>query len=319
MLRKASEAVSVGSGPVHQEEKIGFGQPALVDEYRKIRSLSKQEIREDRITRRLEQLLECQEHEAQQPRLAMEADGPANTKTQERTEGAATAVQAMRGDSFTAEQKVQDGPKTSITFGMEAESPNLPCRDDVLVEGGDAAPRSCPPSLEVRSPTAAGGLVPTGEASTATEDNFNQPPLRFCPTEETDPEANYKRTSTPYGSYDSSSFWKLLAAPYCRRVVETKSRQNRTFDPANCKRTSTSYGSYDSSRFWKLLAAPYCRRVVETKCRQNRIFDPGGLQGHLRACPFLGSWRALVCGEVIRAGAAGDELERFFRGDSLAL
>ena len=182
----------------------------------------------------------------------------------------------MRGDSCTAEQKVQDGPKTSITFGMEVESPDLPCRDDVLVECGDAALRSCLPSLEVRSPTAAGGLVPTGEVSTGTEDNFNQPPLRFCPTEETDLEASCKRTSTPYGSYDSSNFLKLLAAPYCRRVVETKSRQKRTF-------------------------------------------DPGGLPGHLRACPFLGSWRALVCGEIIRAGAAGDELERFFRGDSLAL
>ena len=43
------------------------------------------------------------EHGARQPRLAMEADGPANTKTQERTEGAATAVQAMRGDSCTTE------------------------------------------------------------------------------------------------------------------------------------------------------------------------------------------------------------------------
>ena len=42
------------------------------------------------------------EHGARQPRLAMEADGPVNTKTRERTEGAATAVQAMRGDRFSA-------------------------------------------------------------------------------------------------------------------------------------------------------------------------------------------------------------------------
>ena len=33
----------------------------------------------------------------------------------------------------------------------------------------------------------------------------------------------------------------------------------------------------------------------------------------------MGSWRALVYGEVLRAGAAGDELQRFFGGDSLAL
>ena len=75
------------------------------------------------------------EHGARQPRFAIEADGHANTKTQERTEGATTAVQAMRGDSWTTEQKVQDGPKTSITFDVETEPPDLPCGDDVLVEG----------------------------------------------------------------------------------------------------------------------------------------------------------------------------------------
>ena len=80
-----------------------------------------------------------------------------------------------------------------------------------------------------------------------------------------------------------------------------------------------TYVSYDSSSFWRLLAALYCRKAVETKSRQDRSFDPGGSQGHLRVCLFLGSWRALVCGEVIRAGAAGDKLQRFFGGGSLAL
>ena len=42
------------------------------------------------------------EHGARQPRLAMEADGLANTKTRQRTEGAAIAVQAMHGDSVSA-------------------------------------------------------------------------------------------------------------------------------------------------------------------------------------------------------------------------
>ena len=88
---------------------------------------------------------------------------------------------------------------------------------------------------------------------------------------------------------------------------------------AICEKASTPYVSYDSSIFWRLLAAPYCRRVVETKSRQNRTFDPDCSQGYLRACPFLGSWRALVCGEIIRAGAAGDELQHFFGGDLLAL
>ena len=199
------------------------------------------------------------EQDARQPRLAMEADGPANTKTHERMEGAATAVQAMHGDSCTTAQKVQDGPKTSISFGVMAEPPDLPCREDVLVEDGATSPKSCLPSLEMRSSTAAGGLVPTAEASiltdtssTATETNFNQPPLRFYTIEETDSEENSKETNL---------------------------------------RTPIPYASYDSSVFQEsnLPAAPYCRRMVETKSRQNRTFDPGGSQGHLRDCPSLGS------------------------------
>ena len=131
-----------------------------------------------------------------------------------------------------------------------------------MVECGDAASESCLPSLEMRSSTAAGGLVPTGEASTASETSFNQPPLRFCSTEETDLEANLKKTSILSASYDSGSVFQE------RNLSDT----------------------------------PYCRRVVDTKSRQNRTFDSGGSRGHLRACPFLGSWRAWVCGEVIRLG-----------------
>ena len=169
----------------------------------------------------------------------------------------------MHGDSCTTE-KVQEGPKTSTSFGVKAEPPALPCRDDVVVENGDAEPESCLPSLEMRSSTAAGGLVPTGETSTATKTTVNKPLLQFYSTEEENSNKKKIRTSTPYVSYDSSVFQKS-----------------------------------------NLPAAPYCRRVVETKSRQNRTFDPGGSQGHPRACPFLGSWRALVYGEAIRAGVAG--------------
>ena len=158
-----------------------------------------------------------------QPRLVMEADGPANTKTGECTEGAATAVQVTHGDSCSA-TRVEPGPKTNSTsFGVMAEPPDL----DVMVENGDASPKSCLPSLEMWSPSAAGGLLPTGEISTATKTTFNQPPLRLS-TKET----NCKKTSTPYVSYNSS-FWNLLAAPSCRRVIETKSIQNKTFDPGD--------------------------------------------------------------------------------------
>ena len=77
----------------------------------------------------------------------MEADGPADTKTRERTEGTATAVQAMRGDGFSA-RRVELGLNTNSTnFGVKIEPRALPCRDDVVVESGDAAPESCLPSL----------------------------------------------------------------------------------------------------------------------------------------------------------------------------
>ena len=226
-------------------------------------------------TRVMDQHVTSLEHGTQQPRLAMEADGHANTKTQERTEGAATAVQAMRGDCCATEQKVQDGPKISISFGMMGEPPDLPCREDVLVEEGATSPESCLLSLEMRSSTAAGGLVPTGEASTATETTSNEPLLRFYATEETNPKEKNSWTSIPSASYDSSVF----------------EERNRS-------------------------ATPY--RVVETKSR-HRTLDPGGLRDHFCACPFLGSWRAWFVVRSYVLEQPGDELQRFFGGDSLPL
>ena len=67
---------------------------------------------------------------------------------------------------------------------MMTELPALPCRNDVVVESRDAAPKSCLPSLEMRSPTAAGGLVPTGETSKATETTVDEPLFQFYSTEE---------------------------------------------------------------------------------------------------------------------------------------
>ena len=148
-----------------------------------------------------------------------------------------------------------------------AEPPDLTCREDVLVEDGATSPESCLPSLEIRPSTASGGLVPTGEASTATETNFKQPPLRFHSTEETDSEASSKETN-------------IRISTLTPRTTAASSGRNQS-------------------------GTPSCRRVIEIKSRQNGTFDPGGSRGHLRACPFLGSWRALVRGELIRAGAAG--------------
>ena len=202
--------------------------------------------------RRLEQHILSQEQDARQPRLAMEVDGPADTKTRERTEGAAIAVQAMRGDGFSA-RRVEPGPNTNSTsFGVKAEPPALLCRDDVVVES-EAASDSCLPSLEMRSPAAAGGLVPTGEASKATKTDFIRPPLRFCPTEETDLEAKNSWTSVPCASYDSNSVSQkrnLSATPYCRRVVDTKSRQIGPLIQAVRKVTSAPARFWDHGARW---------------------------------------------------------------------
>ena len=114
------------------------------------------------------------EQDPRQPRDAMEADGPADTKTRERTEGTAKAVQAMHRDSFSA-NRVNPDPMCSTSFGVKAEPSAFPCRDDVLVENGAAAPNSCFSPLEMRSPTAAGGLFSAGMASTATWATSDRP------------------------------------------------------------------------------------------------------------------------------------------------
>ena len=251
MLRKASKGVPEGNGPVPQKEEIGSGQLTLGDVYRLcVERFDRMDSYSDRLNKKLDEISDEMrkmdqhvtrlEHEARQPRLAMEADGPADTtKTRERTEGAATAVQAMRGDCFSA-RRVEPGPTiNSTSFGVKAEPLTLPCRDNVVVESGPAASESCLPSMEMRSSTAAGGLVPTGEASEASETTSNKPLLRFYETEEMNPEGDSNMedswTVTPSASYDSSNFWRLFAALYCYRVVETKSRQNGIFDPGGSR------------------------------------------------------------------------------------
>ena len=153
------------NGPVPRQEEFGSGQSKLADVHRPsdesfdrgmkshFEQLEKKLDDFKELMRLLEQQLTSQEQDARQPRLAMEADGPANTRTRERTEGAATAVQAMRGDSFSARRVLPDPNTNSTSFGVKAEPPALPCRDDVVVENGDAAPESCLSSLEMRSST----------------------------------------------------------------------------------------------------------------------------------------------------------------------
>ena len=184
------------------------------------------EFRED--LRSIDQRLASLEQDARQPRLAMEADVPAGKKTRERTEGAATAVQAKHGDSCSA-NRVDPNPKSSISFGDDFTGlPTLPCsRDNALVGDGAVAPKPCFSPLEMHTPTATGSLLLASTTSTATRTTLDQPHLWFCPTVETN-----LRTSIQYTSYHSSFWWiNNQQAPFWPRVIETKSGQNLEFDP----------------------------------------------------------------------------------------
>ena len=109
-----TKAVSGKKGSPPQEE-TGSGDMKVVEIFWMLCKLidsrfDQQEKKLDEImkmTRGTSQREANLEHDSRQPSLAMEADGPADTKTSERTEGAATRVQAMHGNSCTA-QNVQD-------------------------------------------------------------------------------------------------------------------------------------------------------------------------------------------------------------------
>ena len=209
-----------------------------------------------KMTRGTDQRVPSLEQDARQPRLAMEADGSANTKTRNHTEGAATAVQAMRWDSCSTDW-VDPDPMCSTSSGDGCTGPPAPpCSgENALVDNRAAAPKSCLPFLEMRSPSAVGGLLPAGDTSTATRTTFNKSYFRLCATEEMNPKKTNSWTPVTPAWYDSS-FWNLLAAPSCRRVVVTKSMQNRTFDPGGFE------GRFRACPFMEMWRELLCGEVV---------------------------------------------------------
>ena len=109
--------------------------------------------------------------------------------------------------------------QTSLnSFGMKAEPPALSGRDDVLVDKDAAASKPCLSPVEMHTLTAAGDLLPAGNATTATRIIFYQPPLWFCPIEE------IKSGITIQYAMHYSSFWKM-------GILETKSRQTLVLGP----------------------------------------------------------------------------------------
>ena len=185
MPRKESEAVPEGKGSIHLyvlpggislenfrrmmseamdnffDKHIGIVREIYEEPFRSTGEKVGRDSGDDRGTDQREASLE---QDARQPRLAMEPDGHADTKTRKRTEGAATAVQAMHGNSCSAD-RVDSDPTCSTSFGDDCTGSPAPpsLGKDTLVENVAAAPNSCPPSLEIRSPTAAGGLLLAGD------------------------------------------------------------------------------------------------------------------------------------------------------------
>ena len=64
----------------------------------------------------------------------------------------------MNGTSSSV--RVDGGPTSLTIFGMIAEPLALPYRDDALVDKGTEAPKPCLAPVKMRTPTAAGGLLP---------------------------------------------------------------------------------------------------------------------------------------------------------------
>ena len=118
--------------------------------------------------RKTKQRLADLQHEAQQLRFATEADVEPNTKTRKRTESAAAADRTKHGDSSSA--WVDDGLTSLTSFGMITEPFSLApaeCIGYALVNKDAEAPKPHFPPVEVcMLSSAAGGLMPTGTAST---------------------------------------------------------------------------------------------------------------------------------------------------------
>ena len=162
------------------------------------------------------------EQGARQPRLAMGADVPLDTKTRNRMEDIA-ADRVIREDSSSVNRGDPDH-MCLTSFGDDfTEPPAFPCsRDDAVVDNGAAAPNLCLSPAEMRTRTAADGLLPAGIASTTMRTIFPRPLFSWSLVVETKKRAC--RASIRYASY-YSSFWKL-------KVLETKSRQLWSSIPA---------------------------------------------------------------------------------------
>ena len=114
------------------------------------------------------------EHEARQPRLAMEGDVTPGTKIRKRTENA--AVDQVMNGSKSSSVRVDLDPMCLTSFDDDSiELPAVPCGVDTLGDKGTEAPKPCLSPVEMRTLIATGSLLPAGTASTATRTIFPRP------------------------------------------------------------------------------------------------------------------------------------------------
>ena len=181
MPRNWSKAVPEGNGPIPHQDEFGPDQPTSADVYRRFEEMFDRQLNQmksyfDEFTEKMRETRQRSaslEQDAQQSRLVMEADVTSDKKTRKRTESAAAAERVISGDNSPAQ--VDTDAIRSTSFGMKSEPLALSRRDDVLVDRGVAAPRSCLSPVEMRTLTAAGGLLPVGIASTAMRIIFPRP------------------------------------------------------------------------------------------------------------------------------------------------
>ena len=182
MPRKQGKAVLEHNGPVPHHDRFGSREPTMADLDRMF------EEPFDRMDKNLEKMsaltgmlkvtnkrLVGLEYKAWQPRLAPEADVEPDTKARKRTEDAA-ADRAKHGDRSSS-FRVDHDPMCMINFGDDSTEPPAPKKSvgDALVDEGAEALKPCLLPVEMRTPTAAGGLLLTDTASAAMRTIFPQP------------------------------------------------------------------------------------------------------------------------------------------------
>ena len=104
----------------------------------------------------------------------MKAEVKPDKKTRKRMEGAAAADRVISRDDSSAQ--VDTDPIRLTRFGNDsARSPALNCsRNDALVDNDAAPTKPCLSPAEMRTGTAAGGLLSAGTASTAIRTIFSR-------------------------------------------------------------------------------------------------------------------------------------------------